>query len=504
MRKLGKKMTVKDIIVELITHIILIFVVLVVLTPILYIVSASFRVNQAVYGPLIDFNSWVDTYEPDNRINKISKNKMIKKTLNILNGSYYYSEKKITHDMFLEETDNPQRLLFDIGNYLSQEKKDLLKSLIGTKNSNISYSDNEELFESVYKEYLKGFYEKKKQFDSELKKSEKNNFKGFNIKKDIENETNPSLKEFKKTLLKWVSTNRGKDEDLIEKLTDIFFTWADSLSDKQFSQQVKGLLFSHKKIDGVDTNIFRYKYDVRTSLANYLAFVKGTIPNAEGATYPMLLWLFNTLIIASSVAIIQLIVVALAAYAFSRFRFKGKKAGLMFILTVQVFPGTMAMVALYLLLQYIGKIVPFMGIDTRIGLILVYLGGGIPMNVWLVKGYFDTIPKSLEESAMIDGATYWQAFIRIILPLVRPILAVITLLSFVGIYNEYILANIILIDQKKFTLPIGLMFFIQGQTDARFGVFSAICIIGSLPIVVLWLGLQNQIIAGLTQGSVKG
>ena len=176
----------------------------------------------------------------------------------------------------------------------------------------------------------------------------------------------------------------------------------------------------------------------------------------------------------------------------------------MVILTVQVFPGTMAMVALYLLLQYLGGLVPALGIDRKIGLILIYLGGGIPFNIWLVKGYFDTIPKALEESAMIDGATYWQAFTMIIMPLVRPILAVVTILSFVGQYNEFVLASVVLTSQSNFTLPVGLRFFMNAQQDARFGVFAACSIMGSLPIVILWLALQNQIISGLTGGSVKG
>ncbi|MBQ2124722.1 MAG: ABC transporter permease subunit, partial [Spirochaetales bacterium] len=176
------------------------------------------------------------------------------------------------------------------------------------------------------------------------------------------------------------------------------------------------------------------------------------------------------------------------------------------ILTIQVFPGTMAMVALYLLLTYLGKIHPIFGLNSLVGLILIYLGGGIPFNIWMVKGYFDSVPKALEESAMIDGATPWQAFTTIILPLVRPILAVVTILQFVGQYNEYVLASVMLTSPENFTLAVGLQSFIasQGAMNTRFGIFSAAAFIGSLPIVVLWLSLQNQIISGLTGGSVKG
>ncbi|HOV13260.1 MAG TPA: ABC transporter permease subunit, partial [Spirochaetota bacterium] len=244
--------------------------------------------------------------------------------------------------------------------------------------------------------------------------------------------------------------------------------------------------------------------DVRTSFDNFVAFFTGEMPNAKNAKFPISKWMINSLIIAGTVAIVQVMVTALASYVLSRFRFTGKKESLMVLLTIQVFPGTMAMVALYLLLQYLGKIVPALGIDTKLGLIMIYLGGGIPFNIWMVKGYFDTIPKALEESATIDGATTWQAFTTIIVPLVRPILAVTIVISFVGMYNEFVLAAVVLNKIDNFTLPVGLQSLMAGQGDTRFGVFSAASFIGSLPIVGLWLGLQNQIIAGLTGGAVKG
>ena len=306
----------------------------------------------------------------------------------------------------------------------------------------------------------------------------------------------PELQDLKFKVKDWVYSNAsGKTK---EAFIDSYKKWSEKIP-VELKEQVEFQLF--KNSSTLDP---RYKYEVRTSLFNFKCFFTGEVPNAKNAKFPYMQWLINSLVIAGSVALVQVAVTALASYALSRFRFTGKKAGLMVILTVQVFPGTMAMVALYLLLQYLGNVVPAIGIDRKLGLILIYLGGGIPFNIWLVKGYFDTIPKALEESAMIDGATYWQAFTMIILPLVRPILAVITVLSFVGQYNEFVLAMVILTSQENFTLPVGLRFFMNAQQDARFGVFAACSIMGSLPIVVLWLSLQNQIISGLTGGSVKG
>jgi ABC-type maltose transport system permease subunit len=298
---------------------------------------------------------------------------------------------------------------------------------------------------------------------------------------------------------KWI-LSKSKDDTTTEyqEFKTAYDKWCETI-DPERKEFVDNQLFENGNY-----NKLRYKYEIRTSFFNFKCFFTGESPNAEGAHYPYLLWVWNSIIISLSVAVIQLLVVALASYAISRFRFTGKKASLMVILTVQVFPGTMAMVALYLLLQYLGGLVPALGIDRKIGLILIYLGGGIPFNIWLVKGYFDTIPKALEESAMIDGATYWQAFTMIIMPLVRPILAVVTILSFVGQYNEFVLASVVLTSHSNFTLPVGLRFFVNAQQDARFGVFAACSIMGSLPIVVLWLALQNQIISGLTGGSVKG
>ncbi len=216
-----------------------------------------------------------------------------------------------------------------------------------------------------------------------------------------------------------------------------------------------------------------------------------------------LTWIKNSLIVSLTTAILTVFFVSLAAYAFSRFNFWGKKYSLLTLLILQMFPAVMGMVAVYLLLFHIGKYIPFLGLNTLSGLIMVYLGGGIPYNIWLMKGFFDSIPDSLEESALIDGATRFQAYYKIILPLATPVLAVVAINSFIGTYSDFLLASIILKDPSKYTFAVGLRNFISGMYDVRWGDFAAASIVGALPIVILFLSLQNLIVSGLTRGAVK-
>ncbi len=220
--------------------------------------------------------------------------------------------------------------------------------------------------------------------------------------------------------------------------------------------------------------------------------------------YPFMLWLWNSLKVSVIASSITVFLCALASYAFSRFHFRGRRAGLLTLLLIQMFPVMLAFVALYLLLLWIGKYFPFMGLNTHPGLILVYLGGALGFNTWLMKGYFDTIPHDLEEAALIDGATRFQAFVRIILPLARPILTVIFILTFIGDYSEYLLASIILTGSKKYTLAVGLNLFITSDYARHWGTFAAASIVGSLPVLIIFFSLQKQIISGLTGGGVKG
>jgi ABC-type maltose transport system permease subunit len=220
-------------------------------------------------------------------------------------------------------------------------------------------------------------------------------------------------------------------------------------------------------------------------------------------TAPFPTWLANTVKVAGVTAVITVLLCALGAYAFSRFRFRGRRSGLLMLLLVQMFPQMLAMVAIYLLLLELGKYFPWLGLNTHLGLIFVYLGGAMGFNTWFMKGYFDTIPRSLEESAMVDGATPFQAFWRIILPLARPILAVILIIQFITSYGEYILASILLKGVDRYTLAVGLRFFIQEAYNRRWGTFAAASIMGAIVIVLIFLPLQRLIISGLTRGAVK-
>ncbi|MGQ9778586.1 MAG: sugar ABC transporter permease [Bacillota bacterium] len=219
---------------------------------------------------------------------------------------------------------------------------------------------------------------------------------------------------------------------------------------------------------------------------------------------PFIIWFKNTFKVSLITAALVVCLTAAAGYAFSRLRFKGRRAGLFAIMLIQMFPQMLAMVAIYLIVLWIGDYVPFAGLDTHLGLILVYLGGAMGMNVWLVKGFFDTIPRSLEESAMIDGATPLQILTKIIVPLAKPILIVTFFLQFIGTYSEIVLARVLLASDEKLTMAVGLQNFIFDQYAKRWGIFSAAAIIGAIPVLVLFWILQKQLISGLTRGAVKG
>lgn len=219
---------------------------------------------------------------------------------------------------------------------------------------------------------------------------------------------------------------------------------------------------------------------------------------------PFLLWLWNSLKLGILTGVFGTFMCALGAYAFSRFRFKGRRTGLLGLLLIQMFPQMLAMVAIYFLLLQIGEFAPWVGLNTHLGLLMVYLGGTLGFNTWLMKGYFDSIPHSLEESARVDGATHFQAFIRIILPLARPILTVVFILTLIFVYSDFLLASILLQGNEQYTLAVGLKLFIFGNYDLRWGIFAAAALIGALPIVIIFLLLQDQLIGGLTRGSVKG
>jgi arabinogalactan oligomer/maltooligosaccharide transport system permease protein len=221
-------------------------------------------------------------------------------------------------------------------------------------------------------------------------------------------------------------------------------------------------------------------------------------------TNPFMLWMRNSLIVSTTTSILTVALCSLAAYSFSRFRWRSRKRLLQGLLLSQVFPNILAIVAVFLMLQQIGRIFPAFGLNTLGGLILIYLGGAIGFNTWLMKGFFDTVPRDLDESAMLDGASSWQTFTSIILPLVRPVLAVIFMLSFIGTYGDFLLARVLLTNTRQYTVAVGLSLFIGQQFGQRWGEFAAGAVLAAIPTMILFYISQSQLQGGLTSGAVKG
>lgn len=218
---------------------------------------------------------------------------------------------------------------------------------------------------------------------------------------------------------------------------------------------------------------------------------------------PYAAWFGNTLFVGLTSAAGTVILGALAAYAFSRMRFVGRRFGLMTLLLVQMFPQLLAMVAIFLLMSSIDDIFPGFGMNSQIGLIMVYLGGALGVNTYLMYGFFNTIPTSIDEAAKIDGAGHARIFFTITLRLVAPILAVVGLLSFLGTMSEFMIASILLSDPEKQTLAVGLYAFVSQETSSNWSVFSAGAILACIIPIGLFIALQRFIVGGLTAGSVK-
>lgn len=236
------------------------------------------------------------------------------------------------------------------------------------------------------------------------------------------------------------------------------------------------------------------------SLDNFI----GVIGRTEGGTWLFGHQLFNSIIISAATTLIGVFLACTGAYAFSRFRFPGRQAGLMSFLVTQMFPGVLMMIPLFVILQKLGAVTGgFIGLNSIWGLVMVYSTTAIPFCVWMLKGYFDTIPKELEESALIDGASQIQIFIRIILPLARPAIAVTALFSFMTAWNEFILAATFMNAETAYTLPVTLRSYVDAyHTD--WGYFAAGAIIVSVPVMALFFALQKNLVGGLTAGGVKG
>ena len=219
---------------------------------------------------------------------------------------------------------------------------------------------------------------------------------------------------------------------------------------------------------------------------------------------PFMTWLWNSWKISFLAASFNVVLAAMAAYAFSRFRFRGRRLGLLSLLLVQVFPQYLMFIAIFLILQRVGVAFPALGLNTHAGLILVYLGGAVGFNTFLIKGFMDSVPTSLDESARVDGASPALIFWRIIMPLVRPILAVIFIITLVNPFSEYVLARTLLTSKGQLTYILGLQNYTIAEYASKWGELAAGAVVGALPIVITFLIAQKAIVSGLTQGSVKG
>ncbi len=230
------------------------------------------------------------------------------------------------------------------------------------------------------------------------------------------------------------------------------------------------------------------------------------ITNADGTVtpppFPVLLWLWNSVKIAAISAALIVIISTTAAYAFARLKFGRKQTILNAMLILQVFPVAVALVAIYAIFDGIGNHLPWLGVETHAGLIVAYLGG-VATHIWTIKGYFDTIPAEIEENAKVDGATHWQAFRLVLLPMAVPILVVVFVLAFIGVIIEYPVASVLLREEPNLTLAVGSKFFLYEQ-KYLWGDFAAAAVLSGLPITLVFLFAQRWIVSGLTAGGVKG
>jgi arabinogalactan oligomer / maltooligosaccharide transport system permease protein len=211
-----------------------------------------------------------------------------------------------------------------------------------------------------------------------------------------------------------------------------------------------------------------------------------------------LYWYWNSLKVSTATMLLTVFLVSFTAYSFSRYRFVGRKNGLLTFLVLQMIPNFAALIAIFILARMTNLL------DTHLGLILVYAGGQIPMNTWLMKGYLDTIPKELDESAKIDGAGHLRIFFQIVMPLATPIISVVALFSFIAPFADFILASILLRTETKYTLAVGLYDMVAKQFGAEFTTFAAGAVLIAVPIAILFLSFQRYFVSGLTAGGTKG
>lgn len=215
-------------------------------------------------------------------------------------------------------------------------------------------------------------------------------------------------------------------------------------------------------------------------------------------------WMLNSLKVTSISVVLIVAITCLTAYALSRFRFKGKKGVMMGIMIMNIFPGILAMIAIYTMLQQFGIYIPGMGLNTHGGLICIYVAGSMSINVLMVKSYIDSIAFELDESALMEGASYWQIFWKIIFPVIRPMVITIAILAFMSTYGDFVIANLLLKGNDKVTVMVGIYQFTQQRFDTNWGIVTAGTTIAAIPAVVLFFCTQKYILNGLTAGAVKG
>ena len=230
-----------------------------------------------------------------------------------------------------------------------------------------------------------------------------------------------------------------------------------------------------------------YKWDSGSSMKSYLSLFTET---------DFMLWSWNSIIISFVVTLTGVVFASTGGYALSRFKFKGREFGMIALMTTQMFPATMLLLPFFILLSYLELI------NSYIGLIIIYSSTALPFCIWQMKGYYDTIPPSLEESARLDGCSRYQAFYKIILPLSSPALVITALFSFMASWSEYVVAAIILQDPKLYTLPLGLKSF-QASLSTQWGLYAAGAVVVSIPVCILFISLSRFLVSGLTMGSVK-
>lgn len=226
------------------------------------------------------------------------------------------------------------------------------------------------------------------------------------------------------------------------------------------------------------------------SLEHYVALFNGQVDYVT--------WYWNSMKISFFTMVLTLIFVSFTAYSFSRFRFVGRKNGLVLFLLLQMIPQFSALIAIFVLSQMLGLV------NSHLALVLIYVGGMIPMNTYLMKGYIDAIPRDMDESARMDGAGHFRIFCEIIMPLSKPIIAVIALFSFTGPLGDFILSTTILRTPDQFTLPIGLYNLVSMKMGASYTTYAAGAVLISVPVALLFLWLQKFFVSGLTAGGSKG